>query len=172
MCVAVETVSGWIDRSSTWLATEKMSGLDLTGPCLDWHANHSWENWVIVRNYELLGWETAKNFPFYHKATWIKLNFSNIFHFDIFVPVLVHSCNANTFTLNDNHHVKELAYTIRSNDQVFDVFKQFKANVECETVETLRGIQTHNGQLYMLMFDFINYCKNNEIRNEACYKDP
>jgi len=67
-------------------------------------------------------------------------------------------------TFIDDHSRKTWVYTLKSKDQVLQVFKQFHALVERETGKKLKCIRTDNGGEYIGPFD--EYCRNHGIRHQ------
>jgi transposase InsO family protein len=67
-------------------------------------------------------------------------------------------------TFIDDHSRKLWVYTLKSKDQVLDVFKQFQASVERQTGKKLRCIRTDNGGEYLGPFD--EYCRQQGIRHQ------
>ncbi|KAK0604489.1 hypothetical protein LWI29_016179 [Acer saccharum] len=64
----------------------------------------------------------------------------------------------------DDHSRKLWVYTLKTKDQVLDVFKQFQASVERHTGKKLKCIRTDNGGEYCGPFD--EYCKQLGIRHK------
>lgn len=67
-------------------------------------------------------------------------------------------------TFIDDHSRKLWAYTLKTKDQVLDVFKQFQASVERQTGKKLKCIRTDNGGEYSGPFD--EYCRQQGIRHQ------
>ncbi|CAH9100553.1 unnamed protein product [Cuscuta europaea] len=65
-------------------------------------------------------------------------------------------------TFIDDHFRKVWVYTLKSKDQVFEMFKQFHASVERQTGKKLKCIRTDNGGEYIGPFDA--YCRYHGIR--------
>ncbi|KAJ4718977.1 Retrovirus-related Pol polyprotein from transposon TNT 1-94 [Melia azedarach] len=64
-----------------------------------------------------------------------------------------------------NDHSRKLwVYTLKTKDQVLDVFKQFQASVERQTGKKLKCIRTDNGGEYSGPFD--EYCRQLGIRHQ------
>ena len=57
-----------------------------------------------------------------------------------------------------------MGISLKSKDQVLDVFKQFQALSERKTGKKLKCIHTDNGGEYIGPFD--NYCKSQGIRHQ------
>ncbi|KAL6328283.1 hypothetical protein AAG906_034426 [Vitis piasezkii] len=64
----------------------------------------------------------------------------------------------------DDHSRKIWVYTLKTKDQVLDVFKQFHALVERQSGEKLKCIRTDNGGEYSGPFD--EYCRQHGIRHQ------
>ena len=71
-------------------------------------------------------------------------------------------------TFIDDHSRKVWAYTLKTKDQVLDVFKHFQANVERETGRQLKCVRSDNGGEYIGPFD--QHCTNHDIRHEKTVK--
>ncbi|RVW19193.1 Retrovirus-related Pol polyprotein from transposon TNT 1-94 [Vitis vinifera] len=67
-------------------------------------------------------------------------------------------------TFIDDHSRKIWVYTLKTKDQVLDVFKQFHALVERQSGEKLKCIQIDNGGEYSSPFD--EYCRQHGIRHQ------
>ena len=67
-------------------------------------------------------------------------------------------------TFIDDHSRKIWVYTLKTKDQVLDVFKQFHALVERQSGEKLKCIRTDNGGEYSGPFD--EYCRQHGIRHQ------
>ncbi|KAJ4721123.1 Retrovirus-related Pol polyprotein from transposon TNT 1-94 [Melia azedarach] len=67
-------------------------------------------------------------------------------------------------TFIDDHSRKLWVYTLKTKDQVLDVFKQFQASVERQTGKKLKCIRTDNGGEYSGPFD--EYCRQLGIRHQ------
>ena len=63
----------------------------------------------------------------------------------------------------DDHSCKNWVYTLKSKDQVLDVFKKFQSLSERQTGKKLKCIRIDNGGEYIGPFD--NYCKLQGIRH-------
>ena len=71
-------------------------------------------------------------------------------------------CGALYFiTFIDDYSRKLWVYTLKSKDQVLDVFKVFQALVERETGRKVKCIHTNNGGEYCGSFDV--YCRQRGI---------
>ena len=77
-------------------------------------------------------------------------------------------CALYFVTFIDDHSRKVWAYTLKTRDQVLDVFKNFQANVERETGRQLKCVRSDNGGEYIGPFD--QYCTNHGIRHEKTVK--
>ena len=67
-------------------------------------------------------------------------------------------------TFIDDHSRKIWVYTLKTKDQVLDVFKQFQALVQRQTGKKLKCIRTDNGGEYTGPFD--EYCIQQGIRHQ------
>ena len=67
-------------------------------------------------------------------------------------------------TFIDDYSRKLWIFTLRSKDQVFDVFKEFHPNVERRKERKLRYIQADNDGEYRGLFE--RYCRQHGIRLE------
>ncbi|RVW79299.1 Retrovirus-related Pol polyprotein from transposon TNT 1-94 [Vitis vinifera] len=76
------------------------------------------------------------------------------------------SCIQNTSPYKEasDHSRKIWVYTLKTKDQVLDVFKQFHALVERQSGEKLKCIRTDNGGEYFGPFD--EYCRQHGIRHQ------
>ena len=71
-------------------------------------------------------------------------------------------------TFIDDHSRKVWAYTLKTKDQVLDVFKHFHAKVERETRKKLKCIRSDNGGEYIGPFD--EYCCSQGIKHQKNVK--
>lgn len=67
-------------------------------------------------------------------------------------------------TFVDDYSRKVWVYTLKTKDQVLEVFKQFQASVERQTGKKLKCIRSDNGGEYIGPFD--EYCKQQGIRHQ------
>jgi transposase InsO family protein len=67
-------------------------------------------------------------------------------------------------TFIDDHSRKVWVYTLKTKDQVLDVFKQFQPSTERQTGKKLKCIRTDNGGEYL--GPFYQYCKQQGIRHQ------
>ncbi|GJR03812.1 putative RNA-directed DNA polymerase [Tanacetum coccineum] len=67
-------------------------------------------------------------------------------------------------TFIDDHSRKVWVYTLKTKDQVLDVFKQFHALVERQTGKKLKCIRSDNGGEYIGPFDA--YCREHGIQHQ------
>ena len=95
-----------------------------------------------------------------------KSNVLELVHSDVCGPMKKKTIGGARYfvTFIDDHSRKVWAYTLRTKDQVADVFKQFHASVERETGKPLKCIRTDNGGEYMGSFHW--YCRNHGIRHQ------
>ena len=89
---------------------------------------------------------------------------------DVCGPLKVRTLGGTLYfvTFIDDHFRKVWAYTLKTKDQVLDVFKHFKANVERETGRQLKCVRSDNGGEYIGPLD--QYCTNHSIRHEKTVK--
>ena len=95
-----------------------------------------------------------------------KSNVLDMVYSDVCGPMKTRSLGGSLYfvTFIDDHSRKLWAYTLKSKDQVLDVFKQFEALVERQTEKKLMCIRTNNGGEYSGLFD--EYCKQQGIRHQ------
>jgi len=92
-------------------------------------------------------------------------NVLDLVHSDVCGPFKKSLGGARYFvTFIDDHSRKTWVYTLKTKDQVFQVFKQFLTLVERETGKKLKCIRTDNGGEYQGQFDA--YCKEHGIRHQ------
>lgn len=87
-------------------------------------------------------------------------------HSDVCGPIKVRSHGGALYfvTFIDDCSRKLWVYTLKSKNQVFEVFKQFQASVERETGKKLKCIRTDNGGEYTGSFH--EYCLRQGIRHQ------
>ncbi|GJV58461.1 putative RNA-directed DNA polymerase [Tanacetum coccineum] len=75
-------------------------------------------------------------------------NILDLVHFDVCGPMKTKTLGGCSYfvTFIDDHSRKVWVYTLKTKDQVLDVFKQFHALVERQTGKKLKCIQTDNGE--------------------------
>ena len=90
----------------------------------------------------------------------------DLVHSDVCGPVSTKSIGGSVYfvTFIDDHSRKVWVYTMKTKDQVFDVFKNFHASVERQTGRKLKCIKTDNGGEFRGPFD--DYCKSHGIRHQ------
>ncbi|KAJ9545871.1 hypothetical protein OSB04_025578 [Centaurea solstitialis] len=95
-----------------------------------------------------------------------KDNILDLVHSDVCGPMKTRTLGGCSYfvTFIDDHSRKVWVYTLKSKDQVFDVFKQFHASVERQTGKKLKYIRTDNGGEYIGRFDA--YCREHGIRHQ------
>jgi hypothetical protein len=95
-----------------------------------------------------------------------KENILDLVHSDVCGPMKTRTLGGCSYfvTFIDDHSRKVWVYTLKSKDQVFDVFKQFHASVERQTGKKLKCIRTDNGGEYIGPFD--SYCREHGIRHQ------
>ncbi|CAH9132849.1 unnamed protein product [Cuscuta epithymum] len=90
----------------------------------------------------------------------------DLVHSDVCGPMKTRTLGGCSYfvTFIDDHSRKVWVYTLKSKDQVFEVFKQFHASVERQTGKKLKCIRTDNGGEYIGPFDA--YCRDHGIRHQ------
>lgn len=90
----------------------------------------------------------------------------DLVHSDVCGPMKTKTLGGCSYfvTFIDDHSRKVWVYTLKSKDQVFDVFKQFHALVERQTGKKLKCIRTDNGGEYIGPFNA--YCREQGIRHQ------
>ncbi|KAM0004298.1 putative RNA-directed DNA polymerase [Helianthus debilis subsp. tardiflorus] len=93
-------------------------------------------------------------------------NILDLIHSDVCGPMKTRTLGGCLYfvTFIDDHSRKVWANTLKSKDQVLDVFKQFHALVERQTEKKLKCIRTDNGGEYIGPFDA--YCREKGIRHQ------
>ena len=99
-----------------------------------------------------------------------KSNVLDLIHSDVCGPLKVRSHGGALYfvTFIDDHSRKVWAYTLKTKDQVLDVFKYFQAKVERETGKKLKCVRSDNGGEYIGPFD--QYCRTQGIRHQMTVK--
>ena len=94
----------------------------------------------------------------------------DLVHYDVCGPLKVRTLGGALYfvTFIDDHSRKVWAYTLKTKDQVLDVFKHFQANIERETGRQLKCVRSDNGGEYIGPFD--QYCTNHDIRHGKIVK--
>ncbi|GJZ46052.1 putative RNA-directed DNA polymerase [Tanacetum coccineum] len=82
-------------------------------------------------------------------------NILDLVHFDVCGPMKTKTLGRCSYfvTFIDDHSRKVWVYTLKTKDQVLDVFKQFHALVERQTGKKLKCIRTNNRGEYIGPFD-------------------
>ncbi|KAD6119895.1 hypothetical protein E3N88_11166 [Mikania micrantha] len=90
----------------------------------------------------------------------------DLVHSDVCGPMKTRSLGGCSYfvTFIDDHSRKVWVYSLKSKNQVFDVFKQFHALVERQTGKNLKCIRTDNRGEYIGPFDA--YCREKGIRHQ------
>ncbi|CAH9138620.1 unnamed protein product [Cuscuta epithymum] len=90
----------------------------------------------------------------------------DLVHSDVCGPMKTRTLGGCSYfvTFIDDHSRKVWVYTLKSKDQVFEVFKQFHVSVERQTGKKLKCIRTDNGGEYIGPFDA--YCRDHGIRHQ------
>nr|GEV77481.1 retrovirus-related Pol polyprotein from transposon TNT 1-94 [Tanacetum cinerariifolium] len=93
-------------------------------------------------------------------------NILDLVHFDVCGPMKTKRLGECSYfvTFIDDHSRKVWVYTLKTKDQVLDVFKQFHALVERQTWKKLKCIRTNNGGEYIGPFDA--YCREHGIQHQ------
>ncbi|GJR68618.1 putative RNA-directed DNA polymerase [Tanacetum coccineum] len=87
-------------------------------------------------------------------------------HSDVCGPIKTKTLGGCSYfvTFIDDHSRKVWVYTLKTKDQVLDMFKQFHALVERQTMKKLKCIRTDNGGEYIGPFDA--YCREHGIQHQ------
>ena len=95
-----------------------------------------------------------------------KLGMLDLVYSDVCGPMKTKTLGGSLYfvTFIDDHSRKIWVYTLKTKDQVLDVFKQFHALVERQSGEKLKCIRTDNGGEYSGPFD--EYCRQHGIRHQ------
>ena len=90
----------------------------------------------------------------------------DLVYFDVCGPMQTKTLDGSLYfvTFIDDHSRKIWVYTLKTKDQVLDVFKQFHAVVERQSGENLKCIWIDNGGEYSSPFDV--YCRQHGIRHQ------
>jgi len=90
----------------------------------------------------------------------------DLVHSDVCGPMKKKTLGGSLYfvTFIDDHSRKTWVYTLKTKDQVLQVFKHFQASVERETGKKLKCIRTDNGGEYSGPFD--EYCREHGIRHQ------
>ena len=90
----------------------------------------------------------------------------DLVHSDVCGPMKTRTNGGSLYfvTFIDDHSRKLWVYTLKTKDQVLDVFKHFQALVERQTGKKLKCIRTDNGGEYTGPFDV--YCRQQGIRHQ------
>ncbi|GJZ81343.1 putative RNA-directed DNA polymerase [Tanacetum coccineum] len=93
-------------------------------------------------------------------------NILDLVHSDVCGPMKTKTLGGCSYfvTFIDDHSRKVWVYTLKTKDQVLDVFKQFHALVERQTRKKLKCIRTDNGGEYIGPFDA--YCREHGIQHQ------
>ncbi|GKB70666.1 retrovirus-related pol polyprotein from transposon TNT 1-94, partial [Tanacetum coccineum] len=93
-------------------------------------------------------------------------NILDLVHFDVCGPMKTKTLRGCSYfvTFIDDHSRKVWVFTLKTKDQVLDVFKQFHALVKRQTGKKLKCIQTNNGGEYIGPFDA--YCREHGIQHQ------
>ena len=75
-------------------------------------------------------------------------------------------------TLIDDNSMKFWCYFIKHNDDVFDVFIDWKTMIEKKTKKSINTLRTNNG-LEFIDKKFLQYCtKEGIVRHRTCVERP
>ena len=90
----------------------------------------------------------------------------DLVYFDVCGPMKTKTLGGFLYfvTFIDDHSRKIWVYTLKTKDQVLDVFKQFHALIERQSGEKLKCIRTDNGGEYSGPFD--EYCRQHGILHQ------
>ncbi|GJV87895.1 putative RNA-directed DNA polymerase [Tanacetum coccineum] len=93
-------------------------------------------------------------------------NILDLVHSDVCGPMKTKTLGGCSYfvTFIDDHSRKVWVYTLKTKDQVLDMFKQFHALVERQTGKKLKCIRTDSGGEYIGPFDA--YCKEHGIQHQ------
>ncbi|GKA65380.1 putative RNA-directed DNA polymerase [Tanacetum coccineum] len=93
-------------------------------------------------------------------------NILDLVHSDVCGPMKTKTLGGCSYfvTFIDDHSRKVWVYTLKTKDQVLDVFKQFHALVERQTGKKLKCIRSDNGGEYIGPFDA--YCREHGIQHQ------
>ena len=92
-----------------------------------------------------------------------KLGMLNLVYFDVCGPMKTKTLGGSLYfvTFIDDHSRNIWVYTLKTKDQVLEVYKQFHALVERKSGEKLKYIRTDNGGEYSSPLD--EYCRQHGI---------
>ncbi len=88
-------------------------------------------------------------------------------HSDICGPMSIRalSCGKYFITFIDDHSRKTWIYFLKTKDEVFDQFREFKALVENMTRKKIKALCLDNGGVYTER-EFTNFCTKEGIKRE------
>jgi len=103
----------------------------------------------------------------YHKSNSRAKSVLGLIHSDICGPMSTKSLSGVEYfiTFIDDHSRKTWIYFLKTKDEVFDRFKEFKALVENLTEKKIKVLLSDNGGEYIDK-DFTNFCAREGIRRE------
>jgi len=112
----------------------------------------------------LVGKQHRISFKRYSHST--KSNVCDVVYSDLCGPMKVKTLGGALYFLTcvDDHSWKVWAYTLKSKDQVLDMFQQFQARVRRDTGRKMKCIHTDNDNAYLDLFD--KYCTEQGITHE------
>ncbi|KAJ9552680.1 hypothetical protein OSB04_016725 [Centaurea solstitialis] len=124
------------------------------------------ERWKLTRGSLIVARGKQNRVSFKSHSPSRKENVLDLVHSDVCGPMKTRTLGGCSYfvTFINDHSRKVWVYTLKSKDQVFDVFKQFHASVERQTGKKLKCIRTDNGGEYIGPFDA--YCREHGIRHQ------
>ncbi|GKA23616.1 retrovirus-related pol polyprotein from transposon TNT 1-94 [Tanacetum coccineum] len=115
---------------------------------------------------QLFGQESQTRRAFKSRPSFRTENILDLVHSDVCGPMKTKTLGGCSYfvTFIDDHSRKVWVYTLKTKDQVLDVFKQFHALVERQTGKKLKCIRSDNGGEYIGPFDA--YCREHGIQHQ------
>jgi hypothetical protein len=91
----------------------------------------------------------------------------DLIHSNVFSPMLVRSLGGSIYYVIfiDDYLRKTWLYLLKSKDEVFNKFQEFKAEIENLTNNNIKTLRTDNGGEYTSK-EFVAFCKSTGIRRE------
>lgn len=105
---------------------------------------------------------------FSHAEAKQKIEILGLVHFDICGPMNVKSFGGALYFvtfIDDDASRKVWSFTMKSRDQVLEIFQKFHIMVERQTSKPLKTLYTNNGEEYISK-RFEEYCEKYGIRHE------
>ncbi|GKE95032.1 putative RNA-directed DNA polymerase [Tanacetum coccineum] len=95
-------------------------------------------------------------------------NILDLVHSNVCGPIKTKTLGGCSYfiTFIDDHSRKVWVHTLKTKDQVLDVFKQFHALVERQTGKKLKCIRSDNGGEYISPLDAEAYCREHGIQHQ------